>query len=109
MGTFFEDTMQGLLEAIEIEKNNIPLTERKEMPAPTFYVEEKEKELIDLMITLRKEQNISQSKLAEMTGTKQQVVSRVEKNENSPSLKSFCNMLNALGYELQIVKKSNVG
>lgn len=26
MSQFFEDTMQGLLEAVEIEKGNIPLT-----------------------------------------------------------------------------------
>lgn len=109
MGAFFEDTMQGLLEAIEMEKNGLPWTERKGMSAPTFYVGEKEKELVDLMVMLRKEQNISQSKLAELTGTKQQVISRIEKNENSPSLKNFCNILNALGYELQIVKKSNMG
>ena len=37
MSNFFEETMQGLLEAVEIAKRNIPLAERKEMPAPTFY------------------------------------------------------------------------
>lgn len=34
MSKFFEDTMQGLLEAIEIEKGNVPLTKRESMPAP---------------------------------------------------------------------------
>lgn len=29
MSSFFDDTMQGLLEAIEIEKGSIPLTEKK--------------------------------------------------------------------------------
>ena len=43
-----------------------------------------------------------------MTGTRQQVISRIEKKENSPSLKSFCNILNALGYELQIVKRRSI-
>ena len=38
MSKFFDDTMQGLLQAIEIEKGNIPLTERSGMPAQTFYV-----------------------------------------------------------------------
>ena len=61
--------------------------------------------LIGEMISLRKKQNISQGQLADMIGNKQQVISRVEKKENSPSLKLFCCMLNALGYELQIVKK----
>ena len=38
MSNFFDETMQGLLEAAEIAKGNIPLTERENMPAPTFYV-----------------------------------------------------------------------
>ena len=38
MSNFFEETMQGLLEAAEIAKGNITLTEREDMPAPTFYV-----------------------------------------------------------------------
>ncbi len=53
MSKFFDDTMQGLLQAIEIEKGNIPLTERKGMPAPTL--------------------------LAKMTGNTQQAISRLEK------------------------------
>ena len=57
------------------------------------------------MISIRKKNKITQSKLAEITGNKQQVISRIEKRENNPSLKIFCNILNALGYELQIVRK----
>lgn len=64
--------------------------------------------LIGEMISLRKEKQITQSQLAELTGNKQQVISRIEKRENSPSLKTFCNLINALGYELQIVKKSQI-
>ena len=62
--------------------------------------------LIGEMVRLRKEENITQNELAKMTGTRQQVISRIEKRENSPTLKNFCNILHALGYELQIVKKS---
>ena len=42
-----------------------------------------------------------------MTGNKQQVISRIEKKENNPSLRLFCNILDSLGYELRIVKKIN--
>lgn len=42
MSKFLEDTMQGLLEAAEIAKGNIPLTERENMPASTFYVTDKD-------------------------------------------------------------------
>ena len=38
MSNFFDETMQGLLEAAEIAKGNITLTEWENMPAPTFYV-----------------------------------------------------------------------
>lgn len=66
-----------------------------------------EYKLIGEMISLRKQEKMTQSKLAEITGNKQQVISRIEKKENSPSLRTFCSILSALGYELQIVKKSN--
>jgi len=67
-----------------------------------------EYKLIGEMIRLRKQEKITQSKLAELTGCKQQVISRIEKKENSPSLRMFSNILNALGYELQIVKKQKM-
>lgn len=63
--------------------------------------------LIGEMIALRKEEKLTQSQLALLTGNKQQVISRIERKENSPSLKTFCNILRALGYELKIVKSRN--
>ncbi len=107
MSKFFEETMQGLLEAVAIEKGEIPLTEKKNMPAPTFVAAEMEKKLIDEVVRIRKEQNVSQSKLAELTGNKQQAISRTENKEHSPSLKLFYSMVNALGYELKLVKMQN--
>ncbi len=61
--------------------------------------------LIGEMISLRKAEKITQSQLAAITGSRQQVISRIEKKESSPSLKIFCNMLSAMGYKLQIIKK----
>lgn len=61
--------------------------------------------LIGEMISLRKQEQITQSKLAEITGNKQQVISRIENHESIPSLKTFCNILNALGYRIKIEKK----
>lgn len=69
MSKFFDDAMQGLLEAIEIEKGSIPLTERKEMMAPTFYVLESDTELINQLVDIRKNENISQAELAKMIGS----------------------------------------
>ncbi len=106
MSKFFDETLQGLLEAVVIEKGEVPLTLKEDMPAPTYYVADKDKNLIDEMVSIRKKLNISQNKLAELSGNKQQVISRIERKENAPSLKVFCNLLNALGYELRIVEKS---
>lgn len=96
---------KSLLEAIEMEKGNIPLEQRKNMPAATFIAFEREKELIDAVVNIRKQQNMSQDQLAKLTGNKQQAISRFEKKEHSPSLKMFYSIVHALGYELQIVKK----
>lgn len=61
--------------------------------------------LVGEMIQLRKQANITQNELANLTGNKQQVISRIENRDNCPSLRIFCNLLYALGYELQIVKR----
>ena len=108
MSKFFEETMQGLLVAVAIDKGEIPLIEKEDMPASTFIAADMERKLIDKVVQIRKEQNMSQSKLAELTGNKQQAISRTENKEHSPSLKLFYSMVNALGYDLQIVKKSSM-
>ena len=77
------------------------------MPAPTFIAVEMERKLIDEIVEIRKKQNMSQSKLAELTGNKQQAISRTENKEHSPSLKLVYSMVNALGYEIKLVKKQN--
>lgn len=105
MSKFFDDTMQGLLEAVAIDKGGIGLIEKKDMPSTTLYSPDKEKELIDQVIHLRKELHISQRELALMTGNHQQTISRFKTKENSPSLKMFYTIVNALGYEVQLVKK----
>lgn len=105
MSAFFEETMQGLLEAVAIEKGEIALEKKENMPAPTFVASDKEEKLIDELVVIRKQQNISQSELARLTGNKQQAISRLEKKEHSPSLKLFYSMVNALGYDLKIVKR----
>ena len=65
-----------------------------------------EYKLIGEMISLRKQEKITQKELALLTGNKQQVISRIERRESIPTIRAFSRILNALGYELQIVKKS---
>lgn len=47
--------MQGLLEAVAIDKGEIPLVEKEDMPAPTLIASEREKEPIQEVTKLRKE------------------------------------------------------
>lgn len=63
--------------------------------------------LIGEMVSLRKRAKMTQTQLAVLTGSRQQVISRIEKHENIPSLRAFCNILSALGYEMKIVKKAS--
>lgn len=92
---------------IDIEKE----IEKRRQESPEFrkvWDESREEyRLIGEMISLRKKQKVTQTQLAEITGNKQQVISRVEKHESVPSLKLFCNILNALGYTMEIKKKVN--
>lgn len=44
---FYEDLEKSLLEAIEIERGNLPLIPKKDMPAPTFTVSDKENQQKD--------------------------------------------------------------
>lgn len=92
---------------VQIDVNEI--VEKKCRESTTFEKAWKESReeyrLIEEMIFLRKSRKITQRQLAELTGNRQQVISRIEKRENCPSLKTFCNLLNAIGYELKIVKR----
>lgn len=103
--SFYEDLEKSLLEAIEMERGFIPTVEKPGMPAKTIIAAEYEKRLIDELVKIRKEQNISQNQLATMTGSKQQAISRFENKEHSPSLKMFASIVNALGYDIKIVKR----
>ena len=57
------------------------------------------------LVKLRKAKGISQVELAEKTGNKQQVISRIENKENSPTLKTLCSILDVLGYDIQFVPR----
>lgn len=66
-----------------------------------------EYKLLGELIKLRKESGLTQLELAERSGNKQQVISRIENKENSPTLKTLCGILDVLGYEITITPKTN--
>ena len=61
--------------------------------------------LLGELVKIRKEKGLSQAELAKKTGSKQQVISRIEKKENSPTLKTVCAILRSLDYEIQLVPR----
>ena len=61
--------------------------------------------LLGELIKLRKEQGLTQTELAEEVGSDQRVISRIEKHEQSPTLKTLCNLANALNADIQLVRR----
>lgn len=61
--------------------------------------------LIGDLIQRRKEIGLSQSDLAQRTGIRQQVISRIENKECSPTLKNLNKIANALGCNLKLVSR----
>ena len=60
------------------------------------------------LVKIRKEKGISQVELAEKSGNKQQVISRIENKENSPTLKTLCSILDVLDYDIRFVPRHRV-
>jgi len=61
--------------------------------------------LLHDIVRLRKELNLTQKELAEISETSQQEISRMEKRHHSPALKTLCKIVNSMGYELILQKK----
>lgn len=70
----------------------------------TWEESREEYRLIEEMIVARKKEKLTQTELADLVESKQQVISRIEKKESSPTLRMFCQLLHVLGYELKIQK-----
>jgi len=64
-----------------------------------------EYKLLAELLEIRKKKGLSQSELAEKSGNKQQVISRIENKENSPTLKTICSILDVLDYDIQLVPR----
>lgn len=82
---------------------------KKDAEFDTLWKESRnEYKLLAELVRIRKESNLSQSELAEKSGNKQQVISRIENKENSPTLKTLCGILDVLGYEIKFEPKQRV-
>ena len=85
-----------------IEKKRIEDPEFKELWDST----RTEYRVLGQLVRLRKEKGLSQVELAQKSGNKQQVISRIENRENSPTLKTLCSLLDVMGYDIQFVPRA---
>ena len=63
---------------------------------------EAEYKIIEEIITARKEKNLSQKDLAELIGTRQSNISRLERGNYNPSLDFLNKIAHAMGKELEV-------
>ena len=59
--------------------------------------------IIGELISARKEKNISQKKLEELSGVKQPVIARIEKGDTNPQIGTVLKLLLPLGKKLAVV------
>ncbi|MCY6372765.1 helix-turn-helix domain-containing protein [Clostridium ganghwense] len=86
----------------EVEKR----IEKSEEFKKAYLQVEEEFELIKQAIKMRKEMGKSQTEVAEEAGMSQQMVSRIEKVGNSPTLRNFLRYLDGMDLQIKIEKKS---
>lgn len=67
--------------------------------------DQNEKHLINQIIQIRDKQGITQKQLAKLLNKNQQMVSRFESKKHSPSLKTFVEVANKLGYDVILQKR----
>ena len=68
------------------------------------YVNEfnREYELIQKLVSFRKEAGLTQKDVARKSGLTQQMISRIEKYDNSPTLSNFMKYIEAIVFDLFI-------
>lgn len=87
-------------------KMDIKSIVEKERKNKDFDIEYKkvkqEYKLIEKLVEIRKEKNITQQELAEATGVSQQAISRLEQEKHIPKMDTFIKILDGLDLELTI-------
>lgn len=78
-------------------RENLKLTKEQE---EEIRVEE---EIIQAVIKARKEKNLTQQQLSDISGIKQPAIARIENGTNSPMVNTLMKMLYSMGYTLKVV------
>jgi len=61
-------------------------------------------ELIKILVEFRKDIGLTQSEVSKKSGLTQQMISRIEKLDNSPTLDNFIKYVMALGLKIKVDK-----
>ena len=69
---------------------------------------QKEKKLIRKITEIRRQKGLTQKQIADMTGMKQQALSRMEKERHAPTLNNLFKILSALDLDIKLVKKGRM-
>ena len=67
---------------------------------------QQEYEVVKQIVKMRNEMGLSQSDVARQSGLTQQMVSRIETVDNSPTLRNFIKYVDSVGLEIKIEKKN---
>lgn len=67
---------------------------------------QQEYEVVKQLVKMRNEMGLSQSDVARQSGLTQQMVSRIETVDNSPTLRNFIKYVDSVGLEIKIEKKN---
>lgn len=92
---------------VDVQKEVKERIEKNEDFKKAYFQADREYELIKEIVNKGKESGISQSIVAERSGLKQQVVSRIETEGNSATLKNLLRYLDALDLTIKIEEKPN--
>ncbi|MDD3007194.1 MAG: helix-turn-helix transcriptional regulator, partial [Candidatus Pacebacteria bacterium] len=68
---------------------------------------QREYEVIKQLVKMRNEMGFSQKDVARQSGLTQQMISRIETVDNSPTLRNFIRYVDSLDLEIKIEKKKN--
>lgn len=60
--------------------------------------------MINSLVNIRKDENLTQGDVAEITGLTQQMISKIEKIGNNPTLENFLKYVVAIGLEIKFEK-----
>lgn len=90
-------------EKVEIDKRLINDNELKK----AYDDAQHEYEIVKQLVKMRNEMGLSQNDVAKKSGLTQQMVSRIETIDNSPTLKNFIKYVDSVGLEIKFVKKTD--